>query len=197
VCHFCAQVEHFPNILTQSGFTFNPRLVSNLQGVVDPWGQGQVAFGTFVWLHGLLTHAQNTFNGHAANGALPTPSLGAVLTALGYNLPAPTVASLAVFGDRAKSGHMTFEQLVSVIAFLLFTRNQFSGADQRSYTPTSPCNVLESESLTNYGLCLEITEQTNKLPLNVVEAQLLPALGLEGCGHDQAQAIFNKFDAGS
>jgi hypothetical protein len=85
---------HFASILAASGFTLNARLVSNLSGVVDPWGQG-LSFSTFLWLHGLLTHAQAVFAANGGQGgSAPTANLGAILPAIGYTLPPTTVSVL-------------------------------------------------------------------------------------------------------
>jgi hypothetical protein len=53
-----SQMSNFGAFLKEDGFSFEPRLVKNLENVVDFYASGQLAFPIYLWLHDLLTSAR-------------------------------------------------------------------------------------------------------------------------------------------
>eukprot|EP01122_Echinamoeba_exundans_P002538 TRINITY_DN1247_c0_g1_i1.p2 TRINITY_DN1247_c0_g1~~TRINITY_DN1247_c0_g1_i1.p2 ORF type:complete len:217 (-),score=81.11 TRINITY_DN1247_c0_g1_i1:78-728(-) len=157
----------FQQVLGQSGFNISDaKLLRNLQSLVDVQGTGNIDFGGFLWLHGLLGAIAASFNPKAQNGAIPVGAVPQTLGELNYKFPDATNRSLSVMADPTHSGWVGFEAFVKVIAFISFAWNRFAAADQ-----------AQKGSLTFEAFKTE-----------------LPWLGIAAASDDQARSIFNKFD---
>jgi Ca2+-binding EF-hand superfamily protein len=161
------EVGHFGEVLKQDGFTFDAKLSRNLSTVLDFFSQGAIDFLSYLWLHDLLTAARNQFN-TASKGAATAPvsTLGDVLKGLAYNFHEKTLHLVSGMVDREKKGAYSFDQLVTLLAFVRFCFNHFTEADA------------------DQGGSLDIEEVKSKLVW----------LGISGATDDQVKATFEKYD---
>lgn len=118
--------------LSNGGYSaFNVRTTKQLLRMYDADGSGTLGYPEFEQLLGLLNHWKSYFEAadRDRSGRLSHAEAKGLLASLGYRLPEPVMDTIIRGVDDDASGHLSFDELIALLAELYMITSQFQKFD--------------------------------------------------------------------